>query len=99
MRQTRLYYKGSDQYTYERFDAEALAADEALLKKIIFLLGAERVAPAAARCHLYDLLNASEIAGRELSREFYIRYADIREDAFEHLRRLNPEVSPHNVLA
>jgi hypothetical protein len=99
MRQTRLYHKGSDQHTYERFDAEALAADEALLKKFIFLLSAERVAPAAGRCHLYDLLNASEIAGRELSKEFYIRYADIREDAFEHLRRLNPEVAPHDVLA
>jgi hypothetical protein len=99
MRQTRLYYKGSDQYTYERFDAEALAADEALLKKFIFLLSAERVAPAAGQCHLYDLLHASEIAGRELSKEFYIRYADIREDAFEHLRRLNPDVAPHDVLA
>src|SRR5690242_6268964 len=40
MRQTRLYHKGSDQYTYERFDTEALAAD---LKKFIFLLSAERV--------------------------------------------------------
>lgn len=99
MRQTRLYYTGSDQYTYERFDAEALAADEALLKKFIFLLSAERVAPAQGQYHLYDLLNASEIAGRELSKEFYIRYADIREDAFEHLRRLNPDVAPHDVLA
>jgi hypothetical protein len=59
MRQTRLYHKGSDQYTYERFDAESLAADEALLKKFIFLLGAERVAPVAGQCHLYNLLNAS----------------------------------------
>jgi hypothetical protein len=98
MRQTRLYYKGSDQYTYERFDTEALA-DEAALKKFIFLLDAERVAPASGQCHLYDLLNASEIAGRELSKAFYIRYADIREDAFEHLRRTNPDVSPHDVLA
>ena len=28
MRQTRLYYKGSDQYTYERFDINALANEE-----------------------------------------------------------------------
>ena len=47
MRQTRLYYKGSDQYTYERFDTDALAKDEAQLKRFVFLLGAERVVPAA----------------------------------------------------
>ena len=29
MRQTRLYHKGSDQHTYERFDTDALAKDEA----------------------------------------------------------------------
>src|SRR6185295_11946462 len=28
MRQTRLYHKGSDQYTYERFNTEELATDE-----------------------------------------------------------------------
>jgi hypothetical protein len=98
MRQTRLYHKGSDQYTYERFDTEKLASDEALLKKFVFLLGAERVVPESGQCHLYDLLSASEMAGRELSKEFYIRYADIREDAFEHLRRANPNVSPHDIL-
>jgi hypothetical protein len=99
MRQTRLYSKSADQHTYERFDTEKLAADESLLKRFIFLLGAERVAPSSGQCHLYDLLHASETAGRELSKEFYIRYADIREDAFEHLRRLNPDFSPHDVLA
>ena len=45
IRQTRLYYKGCDQQTYERFDTEELARNETLLKKLVFLLGAERVVP------------------------------------------------------
>lgn len=46
MRETRLYYKGAQQNAYERFDTVRLAADEALLKRFVFLLGAERVVPA-----------------------------------------------------
>ena len=49
MRQTRLYFKGADQYTYERFDTEKLASDESLLKRFLFLLGADRVAPETGR--------------------------------------------------
>jgi hypothetical protein len=99
MRQTRLYYKGADQYTYERFDTDTLAREEGQLKRFVFLLGAGRVVPAAGPCHLYELLNASEKVGRELTKEFYVRYAGMREDAFEHLRRANPAVGPHEVLA
>ncbi len=50
-------------------------------------------------CHLIDLLGQSEKAGRELTREYYFRYAEMREDAFDHLCRANPDVSPHEVLA
>lgn len=99
MRQTRLYHKGSDQYTYERFDTEKLATDDNLLKQFVFLLGAERVAPQSGQCHLHALLNASAAVGRAMSKEFYMRYADIREDAFERLRRDNPEISAHDILA
>ncbi len=99
MRQTRLYYKGSDQYTYERFDTQALAADEAVLRKFVFLLGAERVVPAAGTCHLYELLNASEKVGKDLTKEFYVKYADMREAAFEHLCGANPGTPPQEVLA
>ena len=56
MRQTRLYHKGADQHTYERFDTERLADDEAALRRFVFLLGAERVVPRDGRCHFYDLL-------------------------------------------
>jgi hypothetical protein len=99
IRQTRLYFKGADQHTYERFDTEKLASDEGLLKKFVFLLGAERVVPASGRCHLHELLSASEKVGRELTREFYLRYAEIRESAFDHLGDTNPAVPSNDVLA
>jgi hypothetical protein len=38
MRETRLYYKGAQQNAYERFDTVRLAAEEALLKRFVFLL-------------------------------------------------------------
>src|SRR5689334_9029181 len=40
MRQTRLYHKGSDQLTYERFDTEQLADQPSVLKRFIYLLAA-----------------------------------------------------------
>ena len=46
----------------------------------------------SGRCHLYDLLAESEKVGRELTKEFYVRYADMRQDAFEQLCRDNPDV-------
>ncbi len=99
MRQTRLYYKGSDQYTYERFDTVALADDETQLRRFVFLLGAARVVPATGSCHLYALITASEKVGRELTKGFYVRYANMREDAFDHLCKANPVIGPHQVLA
>jgi hypothetical protein len=53
MRQTRLYFKGADTQTYERFETEALADSEPLLRQFIFLLGAERGVPVEGRSHLY----------------------------------------------
>jgi hypothetical protein len=77
MRQTRLYHKGSDQHTYERFDTDTLAKDEGQLKRFLFLLGSVRVVPTVGQCHLHELLNSSEKVGRELTKEFYLRYADM----------------------
>lgn len=99
MRQTRLYYKGADQYTFERFDIQTIAKEEGQLKKFLFLLAAERVIPASGQCHLYDLLGASERVGKELTKEFYVRYATMREDAFHHLCQANPTVEPSAILA
>lgn len=98
MRESRLYHKGSDQYTYERFETEAVAKDPAQLKRFVFLLGAERVVPPTAPSHFYELLNASERVGKELTKEYYVRYADMRERAFDHLCKANPGVEPHAIL-
>jgi hypothetical protein len=98
IRQTRLYFKGADQYTYERFDTEKLATDDNLLKKFIFLLAAERVVPLVGRCHLYGLQAASDKAGHELTKQFYIQYANMRQDAFARLHNKNPDIPPHDVL-
>lgn len=97
--QVRLYYKGTDQQTYERFDTEQLATNEALLKKLVFLLGAERLLPPEGRSHLYDLLAASERAGRELTRDYYRSFAELREQAFHRIAAANPTADRHAVLS
>src|SRR5438552_3498022 len=99
MRQTRLYHKGSTHQSFERFETVALAEDQLQLEKFVFLLGAERIAPLTGRCHLYELLTASEKVGRELTKKFYVLYGNIRQDAFELLCRENPNVSRHDVFS
>ena len=98
MRETRLYHKGSDQHTYERFETVRLSEDETLLKRFVFLLGAERVTPKTGRCHLYALFESSETTESELTKDFYARYADMRRAAFDQLRLRNPEIPPNEVL-
>jgi len=80
------------QQAYELFETVRLAADEALLKRFVFLLGAERVVPAHRECHLYELLRASETVGRELTNQFYALYADIRQRVLTRLCRENGSV-------
>ena len=75
-----------------------MAADEALLKRFVFLLGAERVVPAHRECHLYELLRASETVGRALTDQFYARYADIRQRVLTRLCRENVAVAPPEIL-
>ncbi len=99
IRQTRLYHKGSNQQTYERFDTEQLADDEAALRRFLFLLGAERVVPESGQCHFYSLFAESEKVGRELTKDFYVNYANMRQDAFEKLSRDNAEIPRRDVLA
>lgn len=98
MKETRLYHKGSDQHTFEVFETEQLAADENLLKRFVFLFGAERVVPSVGSCHFYSLLSESEKVGRDLTKEFYVLYANIRQDAFEQLAVDNPQFSRQDVL-
>jgi len=99
IRQTRLYHKGADQHTYERFDTEQLADDEAALKRFLFLLGADRVVPPTGQCHFAGLLAESDKVGRELTKSFYVSYANMRQDVYELLSRDNPQVPRHDVLS
>ncbi len=55
----------------------------------MFLLGADRVVPSSGDCHFYKLLGESEQVGRELTKDFYVSYANMRQDAFEQLSRDN----------
>ena len=99
MREVRLYYKGANQRTYERWLLADLGSDEQELKRFVFVLGAERVVPTAGRSHLYDLLEASARAGEELTQEYYAEYARIRRDVLGGLTGANSEVAPSAVLS
>jgi hypothetical protein len=69
-----------------------------VLKRFVFLLGAERVVPEKRDCHLYELFKASESVGRELTNQFYALYADIREKVLTRLCRGNTSVAPQEIL-
>jgi len=75
MPEIRLFHKGHDLFTYERFETATLANDDAALKRFAFLLGAERVVPAAGGTHLDALLADSRRIGRELTVDYYHEYA------------------------
>ena len=98
LREIRLYHKGSDQRTYERFEIGQLAAEEPALRRFIFLLGADRVVPPGGRCHFYELRAASERADLEVTKAFYAEYADMRREVLGVLRSNNPGVLPESVL-
>lgn len=67
LRELRLYHKGHDQFTYERFETVQLARDDGPFRRFVYLLGADRVAPATGPCHLDELLKASRRSGKELT--------------------------------
>lgn len=98
LRETRLYYKGGDQLTYERFLTEKLASDPAEFKRFVFLLGAERVVPPAGPCHLDALLTESKKVGRDLTADFYREYRDLRQATFDALVAHNPDRDPAALL-
>ena len=67
LHEIRLYHKGHDQFTFERFETATLAVDDAAFRRFVFLLGAERVVPATGRCHLDELLSESRRIGLDLT--------------------------------
>jgi hypothetical protein len=95
----RLYHKGSDQRTYERFEPGRFATDEDHLRRFVYLLGAERVIPEVGENHLAELLTASERAELDLTQAFYIHYAETRFDLLARLRQENPAAPPDQLLA
>ena len=53
MSETRLYHKGHDLFTYERFETSKLAADDMVLRRFAYLLGAvERAVLPISGAHL-----------------------------------------------
>jgi len=99
LHEIRLYHKGHDQATYERFELASLVADDAALRRFVFLLGAERVVGASGKCHLDELLSESFHAEHQLTRDFYRVYAELRAAAFGAIRTHNPGVPPDQLLA
>jgi SAM-dependent methyltransferase len=97
LREVRLYHKGSDQRTFERFDINAMAFDERQLRRFVFLLGAARVV-SAEDCHLDALRDASERADAELTKAFYQDYAQLRREVLHALLAANPAMAPADVL-
>jgi hypothetical protein len=98
MREIRLFHKGHDLFTYERFETAKLANEDAALKRFAFILGAERVVPATGETHLDTLLADSHRIGRELTNDYYHEYATLRRQTFHELRRANPEMKPVELL-
>ncbi len=98
MRETRLYHKGSNQQTYERFETVRLATDAGLLRRFVFLLGAARVVPDSGDCHFKQLFAKSETVGREITNQFYSFYAGLRQTVFARLREGNPAIAPQEIL-
>jgi SAM-dependent methyltransferase len=98
LHEIRLYHKGHDQRTYERFAIAELATDPAAAARFVFVLGAERVAPEAGEGHLGQLLRLSERAGEELTRSYYADYAELRREILAHLQTANPTVIPELLL-
>ncbi len=92
LRHTRLYCKGTDQNTYELFSIADLATNDHVFKKFVYLLAADRVVPPRGRCHFDLLRDASNKAGRELTKEFYQGYANMREDVYEQLCAHNSQL-------
>lgn len=98
LRELRLYHKGHDQRTFERFRIADLAADDAELRRFVYLLGAERVVPPGRQGHLDDLLRLSQRAEVEVTTGFYGEYDEIRRQLLARLQEANPRLLPELAL-
>lgn len=97
LREIRLFHKGHDTFSFERFETARLATEETELRRLFFVLGAKRVLESPAP-HLDTLLAESKTIGRELTNQFYAEYHRMRQGMFEALRRANPAHPPEKIL-
>ncbi|MGH7172739.1 MAG: Eco57I restriction-modification methylase domain-containing protein, partial [Gemmataceae bacterium] len=98
LKEIRLYHKGHDTFTYERFETARLAEDGVERRRFVYLLGAERMLQPGGN-HLDILLAESKRIGRELTNSYYREYRALRERVFETLREHNPDETPIDLLA
>jgi hypothetical protein len=98
LREIRLYHKGHDTFTYERFETARLVEDALERKRFIYLLGAERLLGPSGN-HLDALLTESKKIGRELTNAYYREYRALREQIFEALKEHNAGKPPLALLA
>ena len=98
LKEIRLYHKGNDFAHFESFETARFADDEALFKKFVFLLGAERVVRPDGSSHLPELLSETEKIGAQVTAEYYKQFAGIRLHAFEQLTATNPDQPKAAVL-
>lgn len=98
LKEIRLFHKGHDTHTFERFELTKLVSDDHEFRRFVFLLGAERLL-AQNGPHLNALLADSASIGQKLTRQFYQDYRDLREFLFTALRDHNPQHNPGPLLA
>lgn len=97
LKEIRLFHKGHDTHTFERFELAEVAADDAEFRRFVYLLGAERLV-ATGGPHLNGLLTESASIGQMLTTRFYADYRGLREQLFAELRRHNPQHDPARLL-
>ncbi len=95
----RLYNKTQDRLTFEQFRTQDAAQDDAAFKKLVYLLGAERVLPKVGGNHLDTLLADSKRIGLDLTKGYYKEYAELRFQTFQQLRQANPGENVAELLA
>ena len=99
IREVRLYHKGTNQRTYERFDMLRVCQEPGELARFVFVLSAAHVIPESGFCHLYGLLEASQHAEQELTRTYYTNYAEIRRKLVDDIRHHNPALPTERLLS
>jgi hypothetical protein len=98
VREIRLYHKGHDTGSFERFDMVKVANEEKEFARFVFLLGADRVLRESGN-HLDALLTRSKEIGKDLTNQFYLDYKTLRKNTIAALKQHNPGNDPIRLIA